>query len=122
MKDVFTAILDYYNDDSTLSGLASLYRYRADNEARPYVVMHLVSGNPSINFASYDISEKPYIQFSIWADTAAEADAILDALTSRFDNATLTYSGSFCLRQNVVGDVDEESVWYYHVDYLIDNQ
>jgi len=122
MKDVFEAILAYYNADVTLSGLAPLCRYRADNEARPYVVIHLTSGDGVYDSASYDILEKPYIQFSIWADTAAEADAILDALTSRFDNATLTYSGSFCLRQNVVGDVDEESVWYYHVDYLIDNQ
>jgi hypothetical protein len=125
MKDVFEAILTYYDADSTLSGLAPLYKFykkKDDGVGLPYVVMHLIDGNPKQKSDSYENVEKPYIQFSTWAETSASADAIYDALVARFDNAFLSYPGSFCIRRGVNGDVDEEGVWFYHVDYLIDNK
>lgn len=122
MRDVYIAILAYYNGDATLPNLAPLRRATAGEVSLPYVVLHLISGKPVFNSGCYDVSEKPLMQFSIWAETEDSADEIFEALKDRFDNAELSYPGSYCIREGNPGGVDEAGVWYYHVDYLIDNQ
>ena len=74
MKDVFEAIVEHYNGDETLSGLAPLYRGLAkDADDLPHVAMHLIPSKPKVKSGSYDLVEKPLIQFSIWARESAVA-------------------------------------------------
>jgi hypothetical protein len=118
------AITTKYDADGTLSGLATLYGHRApENKAKPYVVYHLPITGHSIKDRFDRTGEMILVQFGIWSQSEAETDAIFNALTKCFDDATLTYASGYtpwyCTRGEYHGGPDPEGNWFYNVDYMI---
>lgn len=123
MRFVGKAILAAYNADTTLAALAPLYRSRAaDTEKMPYVVFHYpITSHPIYRVDRY--GEMVVVQFAIWSANEDKTDAIFTELKNCFDEAVLTYDGSYesyyCLRGESHGGEDPTGRWYINVDYTL---
>ncbi len=133
MNSLFKAIRDHYEGDTGAGGLVSLLNGRfwlseamQRDPKYPYVVYYLISLNSLDAFDHDERVEMARIQFSIFDSNPSpeRVGTVYEALRSRFDRASLTYSGGDftnvgCVREisNLIRERDD--VWHYFVYYII---
>ena len=125
MDELFTAIVNKFNTDATLTAYA-LYAYQAPQDATlPYFTYMLVSNEPVEDFS--DTSEGSLIQFSIWDDSVSPllVTQLTEAFEAAFDWCSLTVAGRAHIsmaRQAERLVQDPDGGWQYSIDYRIEIQ
>jgi hypothetical protein len=127
MANILGDYRTYLLADSTLNTLTGgrVYNLEAPAEVTaPYIVFFTVSDpNAELYFGRIDAGE-PIIQNSIYADTAAEVEAIRDALKTRVNSASFALTNFNEIRAKVVNHtwLREPDTQLFHcaVDVLIE--
>ena len=140
MKELFQAILTYYNAATTsdfyssMGGANRLYLHQApwtdanlDAIDYPYTVFRDVARVPEYFFCT-QMQEEVLIQFDIFGDTTESALNITtyaEELHDLFDDADLTLTNYGCLQFQrdlsnlLIEDEGDQRIWHHITQYIV---